>query len=259
MNGEWVLQIVLVLVPVLVSAVVGYFLGVRSQKKQALGEYITEIVKEKYPLLFAEMKRNSELLDSYLENPFVVFDFPKLKEMCNEGLDEFMKKHHEDLFLLVDSFYRNIRPKFTKLHNLEVESRKKIFNVWLKHLSKALSRKVVSESKRIVEDLLTVINPHNVVSDLLNEREEPIKNKIVACYLGRTAHIYRREAGKPFVIRGESETLVNFDEISKSLIKIAKPETTKFLERYKELKKQNDEEVKEKLLPQLQKYISNPV
>jgi hypothetical protein len=55
MNGAWIFQIILVLVSALVSASVGYFFGVKQQKKQALGEYITEIVRDIYPALFSEM------------------------------------------------------------------------------------------------------------------------------------------------------------------------------------------------------------
>jgi len=260
MNGDWIFQIALVLAPALVSALIGYLLGIRRQKMQILREYITGTVKDKYPTLFSEIKRNSELLDNYLENPYVNFSFLKLEEIYNKGLDEFMKRHHKDLFLLVDSFQKKIRPQLKKLQNLGLELRKKVFVVWSNHLRKSLPSETKGAWERIAEHLLTIINPYNVWSLLLNERDEQIRNKIEACYTEQTAHIYREKAKSQlkYVIERQSE-IINFDEISQSLIEKAKPEIANLIEAYKELKKQNDKEVKEKLLPLLQKYISNPI
>lgn len=61
-----------------------------------------------------------------------------------------------------------------------------------------------------------------------------------------------------FAPRKQSER-VNYDEISQSLLEKAKPEIANIIEAYKELEELNDKEVKEKLLPLLQKYISNPI
>ncbi len=143
MNGEWILQIVLVLTPALVSAAVGYFLGIRSQKKQVLREYITETVADEYPALFSEMKRNSELLDNFLEKPNESFSFPNLNEIYNSGLEEFMKSHHKDLFLIVDFLQRNMVPRFYELDTLVRELMEKLFEVSSAHLRKFLPSEAV--------------------------------------------------------------------------------------------------------------------
>lgn len=248
----------LVLTPTLASAVIGYLLVIRRQEKQVLREYITGTVKDEYPLLFSEIKRNSERVDNYLDNPFDSFSFPQLEQVYNKGRDEFMKKHHKDLFLLVDSLYNQIRPKLKKLQNLGLESRQKLFVVWSNHLRKSLPSEAKGTSERIAEHLLTTVNPHNVWSLLLNERDEQIRNRIEACYTERTAHIYREEAKRPFVIERERQE-ISFEEISQTLIEKAKPHIASLKKMFKELKMHNDKEVKAELLPLLQKYISNPV
>jgi len=48
-------------------------------------------------------------------------------------------------------------------------------------------------------------------------------------------------------------------EISQTLIENTKPHIASLKKMFKELKMQNDKEVKAKLLPLLQKYISNPI
>lgn len=258
MNGEWIFQVVLVLTSALVSALVGYLLGKRSQKLQIIREYVTDIVKNEYPALYEEMTMNSETLDNYLEKPNVNFNFFKLSQFYDRGLDEFMKRHHKDLFLMVDSFHKNILPKFYELSVRKLMD--KLFDVSYNFLRKSLPREVVNTAAMIAVDLAKTINPYYIVPDLLNERYEEARNKIEECILDRTSHIYREKAESQFayVIKRQSET-INFDEISQSLIEKAKPEITNFLEAYKELKKQNDKEVKEKILPLLQKYISNPI
>ncbi len=153
MNGEWFFTIAVTLLPALVSALFGYFLGTRSQKKQDLREYITETVKEKYPQLFAEIKRNSDLLDNYLNDPFIHFSFPLLEQLYNEGRDEFMTKHHKDLHLIVDFFYTQICPKLNDFHNLNKGSRKKIFLIWKDQLVKSGLR--LAECEHIAKDLVT--------------------------------------------------------------------------------------------------------
>jgi len=67
MNGEWVYLEIARLVLSLVLVYIAYLFGLRSQKIQGLREYITGIVKDEYPPLFREVKRNSELLDNYLD------------------------------------------------------------------------------------------------------------------------------------------------------------------------------------------------
>ena len=242
MNGEWIFQVVLVVGSAILGSALGYFLGIRSQKIQALQNYITEMVEENYPLLFDEIRRNSGLLDNYLENPFVSFQFPKLEEIWHKGYSGVMNTHHGDLFLLVASYRKNIRPRLKEFHNLQVATRKKIFEIWDLHLLKS---GLGLKSERIAEDLVTVINPFNVVSLLLRERYGEVRNKIEGCVVKRASPKKRKE--------------IDLDEISQSLIEKAKSEITNSLRIYRELKKQNDEDVKGKLLLMLQKYISNPV
>ena len=66
MNGEWILQVVTVLIPILVSiivsAIVGYLLGSKRQKKQILQGHITKMTREEYPSLFACMHPTSKNL-----------------------------------------------------------------------------------------------------------------------------------------------------------------------------------------------------
>jgi len=262
MNGEWIFQISLTLASVLVSVLVGYFLGMRSQRKQGLREYITGIVKDKYPLLFSEMKRNLEFLDNFLENPDtarVACVFPELDEIYNRGLEEFMKRHHKDLFLLIDSFQKKIRPKFEELDILVMKSMKKIQHILEVHLRKSLPKEAVDTSGIIARDLIGTTNIATyALPDLLNERDEEIRNKIEKCFWNRTSHIYREKAKRPFVIEGERQE-ISFEEISQTLIEKAKPHIASLKKMFKELKMQNDKEVKAKLLPLLQKYISNPI
>lgn len=261
MNGEWIYLEIARWILSLVLVYIGYLLGLRSQKMQGLREYITETVKDEYPPLFSEMKRNSEILDNFLENPDTDFVFPELDEIYNRGLEEFMKRHHKDLFLLIDSFQKKTRPKFKELDILATRSMEKISDIWKVYLTKSLPKEVVDTSGIIVRDLIGTTNiPTYVLPDLLNERDEEIKNKVERCFWDRTSRILREKAKTQFeyVIKRQS-AVINFDEISHSLIEKAKPEIAKMKEKFRELKKQNDKEVKGKLLPLLRKYISNPI
>lgn len=265
MNGEWIQWIQQILIPilvsVLVSAIVSYFVVRKTQKTQIIGRHVRETTKEEYRPLFNEMRRNTELLDNYLEKPFVHFSFPKLVSIYNEGVDGFMKSHHRDLFLVVDSFRKNILPKFNELYSLKTESVKKVFDIWLNYLRKSLPEEDLSRGDiigRIPEDLLTTINPYNVLPLLLNGKDGEVRNKIEGCILDRTSHIYQKKAKRSFVNRGQAK-VINYNEISQTLLDKTKPEISKIVGKHKELKKQNDSEVKEKLLPLLKKYISNPI
>jgi len=274
MNGEWIyiaIEIARWIFP-LVTAFIGYRLGLRSQKIQALREYIIGTVKEEYPLLFSEIRRNSGYLDTYLENPDFDFAFSRLKNFFDRGLDDFMKKHHRDLFLKIDLFQKEILSKIKELDLLTIETKEKILDYWFKYLTVSLPKEMADESERIASDLVkeserivsdltkNVGSSYYVLPDLLNKRYAGIRDKIEACIMDRTSQMYRerKESMLAYALRKQSES-VNFDEISQSLIEKVKPEIANLVEAYKELKKQNDEEVKEKLLPLLQKYISNPI
>ena len=257
MNGEWIYFELARWILSVALVYLGYLLGIRSQKVQALREYITGIVRDEYPELFFEIKRNLEYLDNYLENPGFAFPFPKLNNFFGRGLDEFMKRHHKDLFQIVSFFQEEVLPNFRELDLHTVRTKEKIFDSWCKYLKNSLPKEVAEESKRIAEDLIKT-GPHYVLPDLLNERYGEVRNKIEKCFFSKTSHIYREKTQMRHVINMQSE-IVDFDEISQSLIEKAKPEIAHLIETYKELKKENDREVKEKLLPLLQKYISKPI
>ena len=256
MNGEWV-QWILPIALTLITLIIGYLLGSKRQKKQTLQGHITKIAREEYPSLFDELRRNSEQLDNYLNHPFVTFNFPKLDQLYNRGLEEFIRKHHKDLFSAIDSFRNNILPKFKDFNSLGKESRIKVRDIWSNCLSKSLPREVAEVSNAIAQNLLTTMNPHNVLSLLLNGKDEETRNKIEGCILGNT-HIYQKIAKRPFVIKGQTK-VINYNEIYQALVDIAKPEIANIVDKHKELKKQNDNEVRGKLLPLLKKYISNPI
>ena len=256
MNGEWIYFELARWALSIALVYLGYRLGLRSQKMQALGEHITRIVKDEYPLLFFEIRRNSKYLDTYLKHPDYPFPFPKLNDVFDRGLDEFMKKHHKDLFMKLDFFQKVILSKLNELSSLTMKTKEKIFDSWSKCLESSLPKEVVGQSKPIADDLIKTINQYYVLPDLLNERYTEIQNKIKKCFLSRTSHIHRKETQiKHFLTMSE----IDFDEFSQSLIEKAKPEIANLIEKYKELKKQNDREVKKKLLPLLQKYISKPI
>ena len=74
----------------------------------------------------------------------------------------------------------------------------------------------------------------------------------------RTSDISKKTEKRHFLIRGQTKA-IDYDEVYQTFMKIAKPEIAKIVDKHKELKKQNDNEVKERLLPLLKKYISNPI
>ena len=243
MNGEWIYIEIARWISSFIFAYIGYLFGIRSQKIQALREYITEIVKDEYPILFSEIKRNSEYLDNYMKKPNIAFTFPKLNNIFDRGLDQFMERHHKDLFLTVNFFQRKGVLKIKEFDLLTIRTQKKIFDSWSNYLKSSLPISK-SDSDSIISELVSFGSPYYTFPDLLNERYKEAQNKIERCILYWT---------------GKGQPEINLDEISQSLIERAKPEITNLIEAYKELKKYNDKEVKEKLLPLLQKYISNPI
>ena len=257
MNGEWV-QLILPIALTLITLIIGYLLGSKRQKKQTLQGHITKIAREEYPSLFDELRRNSEQLDNYLNYPFVTFNFPKLDQLYNRGLEEFIRKHHKELFSAIDSFRNNILPKFKDFNSLGKETRIKVRDIWSNCLSKSLPSEVAGVSNSIAQDLLTTMNQYNVLSLLLNGRDEEVRNRIERCILDRTSHIRKKIAERPFVIEGQSKA-INYDEVFQALMDKAKLEIANIVDKHKELKKQNDNEVRGKLLPLLKKYISNPI
>jgi len=260
MNGEWIFLQIVPWILALVIPYIAYRLGLRSQKIQVLREYIIGTVKDEYPLLFSEIRRNSEYLDKYLKDLDYHFPFPELGNFFNKGRGKFMEKHHNDLFLKIDFFQKEVLPKIKELDLLRTKTKEKIFDYWSKYLTSSLPKEMADESERIAQDLIKNRGSYYVLPDLLNERYAGIREKIEVCIMNTTSQMYRErsESQLAYALRRQSET-VNFDELSTSLIEKAKPEIAKVIEAYKELKELNDKEVKEKLLPLLQKYISNPI
>jgi len=134
----------------------------------------------------------------------------------------------------------------------------RLFDLSLHHLRGSLPKEVVGTSERIALDISKSINPYYIIPDLLNNRDEEVRNKIKGCIISNTSHIYQEKAKRPFVIEGQTK-IINYSEISQAILDKAKPEVAKILDKHKKLKKQNDIEVVGKLLPLLKKYISNPI
>jgi hypothetical protein len=130
-----------------------------------------------------------------------------------------------------------------KIHELDalfLDIWNKTFPAWSEHLKKSLPVEIEDESGNIAHDLTKTMGPHYVLPDFLNERYDIVKSKIKECVTEKTAHIY--------------------DEIKKTAPEIYRtPETKHLIRTYKELWNITDKEVKLKLLPLLQKYISIPI
>jgi len=256
MNVEWIFQGLLVVVSAFLGSFLGYFLAKRSQKTQALREYIMEIVKDDYPALFREMKFNSETLDNYLEEPNVSFNFSELRGIYDRGLDEFMKKHHKDLHLMVDSFHKDILPEFDELSVGELM--KRLFDVSERLLKESLPKEAVDKSDRIATDIAQTMGAYRIIPDLLNDRDVEVRRKIEGCILERISEIPQDRINAALGIEKEIEE-IDYEGISQKILEKAKSEAKYLVDKFKKLKREYDSEVKDKLLPLLQKYISNPV
>lgn len=258
----------------LVVAFVAYWLGLKSQRIQALREYITNIVQAEYPALSSEIKRNVKKLDDFFEYPLEFFGFRELDQFYNDGFDVFMKRHHEDLFLSINYLKKEIAPKLNEFNHIVGESIQRISDKWISELTIILaseSKKEIlaseskKESRNIVHDLIHSVNPNYVFNDLLNNRKNAVRKKIEKCILNKIVNIFQQKS-KPYPLGYQPQadyerarTYVNYDKVSKSLLEKTKPEIARILEVYLELKKQTDKKIKLELLPLLHKYISNPI
>jgi hypothetical protein len=267
MNGEWILEILKVVIPSSISLLLGYYLGLRSQKTQTIREHVLDVSKDTYPELFFEIKRNSETLNSFLNNPNVSFHFPVLDDLYNRGLDEFVKTHHNNLFLMISSYKENIVPKLYELESLFGKLRDKLYDISTAHIRKSLPIEDgwVDKSREISHDLFKSINPDYIIPDLLSDRAEEARKKIEHCVIERTRGIIGTKSnveGMLESLKPESKTKYKIEIMKKqvvnSLFEEIKPESKTLVDTCKELKKQNDEEL-EKILPLLQRYISNPI
>ncbi len=261
MNGDCILEIARWVFPIAI-AYIAYRLGLRSQKFQALREYVAGVVKKEYPSLFAELKENSELLDDYLENPNVNFDFPQLEGLYNRGLEEFMKTHHTDLFQKTDFFRNHIITKFRELKTYELME--KASAICSECLARSLPKEVAQSNVSIAHDLCMSIGKFYIIPDLLNKRYDDIRDKVEACILGKISNIYHEKTKRRFVIRESQEQAkrtreMDPNEITKEVISEVESLIDNLIEKHTKLKKQIDEEVRRNLLPLLQKYISKPI
>ena len=267
MNGDWILQILLVVISVLISIPLGYYLGLRSQKIQTIREHVIDVSKDTYPELFSEVKRNSETLNSFLNNPNVSFHFPVLDSLYDRGLDEFVKTHHNDLFLVISSYKENIVPKLYELESLFGKLRDKLYDISITHIRKSLPIEDgwVDKSREISHDLFKSINPDYIIPDLLSDRDEEARKKIEHCVTERTRGIIGTKSRVEGMLESLEPKSASMDKIERmkkqivdSLFEKIKPKSKTLVDTFKELKKQNDEEL-EKILPLLQRYISNPI
>jgi len=254
-----VFPFIIPLVTAVVGWVLGYYLGLRSQKIQSLQRYVIETVKEQYPPLLSEVQRNSEYLDDFLEKPFEEFHFSVLTQFLKKGLGALMKKHHADLFQSVSYFSEKIKPSFEELNTLRLGAHEKLYRMWQAYVYESLPAIYRDSSNNITGDLIRAVGRDNVLSELLIGDYNSMAKKVERCIDEKTSWIRNRESRKPYVIKGISVGEIDYKKITESLIEKAKPTIMDMLKVYAYLKEQNDTEIKGRLLPLLQKYISNPV
>lgn len=254
------LPYVIPLATAVVGWVLGYYLGLRSQKIQTRQKYVTDTVKEQYPSLFAEMRRNSEYIDHFLEKPIVTFQFLVLTEFLKKRLGALMKKHHADLFQTVNNFAEKIQPKFEELNTLRFNIHNELYKIWHTYIHETLLGAYPEwVSERIGDDLIKTVNQYNVLSELLSKKHNSMARKVEKSIVERTAEIKEQEMEKRHKIRGIPVGDTDFDKVTESLVELAKPKIESILKVYAFLKEQNDTEIKGKIIPLLNKYIGNPV
>ncbi len=257
-----IFDLILVFTPSIISgivaAILGYFLGVRQTKKQALNRYIAETSGKLYPRLYSEIQDNLALLYNYLENPNKNFQFMVLDEIYQRGLERFIETHHKDLFFMLGTFQNKIVPKIRELDALFLDIWNQTFPAWSEYLKESLPPEIKDENRNISHDLSKTTGPNYVLPDFFNERYDVVKSKIRECVAEKTAHIYEDiERTAPEIYR--QLEYPDLEEISQSLIDMTKPKTTHFIQEHNKLRDLANEEVKLKLLPLLQKYISSPI
>jgi hypothetical protein len=261
MDLESVLQFlpfVIPLVTAIVGWILGYYLGLRSQRIQSLQQYVIETVKEQYPPLLLEVQRNSEYLDGYLEKPFKEFQFSVLTEFLKRGLGALMKKHHADLFQSVSHFSEKIKPSFEELNTLRLGAHEKLYNIWQVCLYESLPAGYKDASNHIAGDLIRSVGRDNVLTNLLIKDRNSMAKKVERCIDEKTGWIREKES-KAYAVIGIPVGEIDYQKITESLIEKANPTIEDMLKVYAYLKEQNDTEIKRRLLPLFQKYISNPI
>jgi uncharacterized protein YneF (UPF0154 family) len=261
-------QLLVSIVIPLVTLILGYFIGYFFGKRQLRNQYITDLVKDKYPPLYEEILRNNKNFGNFLETPAVSFDFANLNALFDKGLDSIIKKRHKDLYVLVNSFRENSQPRFKKLETSVMTTKQKLFASWSQYLfdasppsiksnhihvfpikdgtvgnehTNASTRKAECES--IVQDLIVSVNSDNVLSYLLKKNYNEAIN-----------HIENR-CHKSSIIFNEE---LNTGKLSRTLIYLATPEIESLLELHSTIEKE-DKKQAEQILSLLQKYINSPI
>lgn len=112
----------------LLVAYLAYRWGLKSQRIHALREYVSTIVRDEYPSLSSEIKFNISILDNFLEEPLNNFTFRELDQFYDEGMDVFMKRHHNDLFISIDFLKKELVPELHNLTNILGQSIRDIFD-----------------------------------------------------------------------------------------------------------------------------------
>jgi hypothetical protein len=168
---------------------------------------------------------------------------------------------------MISSYKENMVPKLYELESLFGKLRDKLYDISITHIRKSLSIEDgwVDLSREISHDLFKSINPDYIIPDLLSDRDEEARKKIEHCVTERTRGIKGTKSnveGMLESLRPESKTKnkikIMKKQVVNSLFEEIKPESKTLVDTFKELKKQNDEEL-EKILPLLQRYISNPI
>ena len=242
-----------IIIPAVITGIIGYFVGGSIQKRQISQQYITDVVKEKYPLLHDEIRRNIETLGKFLEEPDVSFGFANLTMLYEQGTDSLMKKYHNDLYVLINSFKKNAVPRFAELEITTRTVKQKVFSSWNQFLFSAMESLLekrgvmdgadIARAYDIAQDLIVSRNPDYVLPDMLKKDYGTALKKISARCL-QSRDTFKKNA--------------NIEIISQSLIESATPEVEKLLSIYSVLDKENKKEGKE-ILFLLQKYIASPI
>jgi len=187
-------------------------------------------------------------------SPDVHFDFPHLESFFGAGLDSLMKKYHRDLFQSASHFEKRILPRFKELYRLKIAVHENLYKIWQSYMYQNLPETYKDFSFSIASDLIRTINPHYVLPELLTQNHELLAQKVKKCI---TERIAKNKTRIDHAIKRRE--VIDSESIAESLIKLAEPTIENMLRLYRYLKEQNDKEVKKKLLPLLQKYMSSPI
>ena len=202
-----------------------------------------------------------------MEEPDVSFGFANLTMLYEQGTDSLMKKHHKDLYILVNSFKKIAVPRFAELEITTRAVKQKVYHSWSKFLFSTLESLfkkkgvigVIDLTKKdsagyemfvatqqaicnsIAQDLIVSRSPDYVLPDMLKKDYDSVLKKIDARCLQSKANFEKNV----------------IEKISRTLLESATPEVEKLRSIYSVLHKENQTEGKN-ILELLQKYIAGP-